>query len=147
MQLNDIEPIIYRVISRYYWAIDSTLKNREKNGTIGFSRNRRLYSLSLSLSLLRLSMPISGFPISNTYPRTITIVRWLNGTIGRANRSRGVESISKKYPRKRISLPPPPNRVETGTTGLAYLRRYPWYRDYIWPKRRERSLTQDGDGS
>lgn len=73
-QLNDIESVIIylRVLSGHRFDVDI-----ERTIGNGFSRNRRLHSLSLSLSLLRLSMPISGFPSSyleyiSTY---ITIVR------------------------------------------------------------------------
>lgn len=129
-----IGPSIWRPSIRWY---------REKNGTIDDgSRIRRLYTLSLSLRL-----SILGFSgrISNIYPRTITIVRMVQWNNRSNNRSRGVESMAGEEisPKTNIALRES-SRNRDDRISL------PWdgarYRDYIWPKRRKRSLTQDGDG-
>lgn len=105
-QLNDIESVIIylRVLSGHRFDVDI-----ERTIGNGFSRNRRLHTLSLSLSLLRLSMPISGFPSSyleyiSTY---ITIVRprWFNGTIGRTI-GHAVSNRSRRNIPKNEYLPP-----------------------------------------
>lgn len=124
-QLNDIESVIIylRVLSGHRFDVDI-----ERTIGNGFSRNRRLHSLSLSLSTTIVHAHFGiPFVVSRIYihvhnNRTGAMVQWNDRP---NNRSRGVESIAKKYPRKRISPSRPrigANRVETGTTGLAYLR-------------------------
>lgn len=107
-----IGPSIWRPSIRWY---------REKNGTIDDgSRIRRLYTLSLS-TIVHFGIPWSYLEYISTYHNNRTdgsMEQSVEQSVTRRWIDRGRRNIPEnEYRPPRIGA----NRVETGTTGLAYL--------------------------